>query len=96
MRSSFLTAALIALAGTVLAPSRADAQYYERRFEGRGGYGGPGPHYRGGGRSGLICVVAPQFRQYRRSCAAASNFVPGQYCECVDGPNHWPGRIAEE
>ena len=74
-------------------------QYYEDYNERYYDYGRPRyrrwsePPYEGPGPTGLICAVAPQYRSYRTHCPAAANFRPGEYCECQDGPNLWPGEI---
>jgi hypothetical protein len=74
------------LVGGIMLSSGAQAQYYDPY--GRD-YGPP----RARRTSGLVCAVNPEYRQYRRSCLAADTFYPGDYCECRDGRQLWPGVV---
>lgn len=70
---------------TAVLPSAAQAQYYypdDRGPRYRDDYRGPRDDgYR---RSrGLVCVVAPEYRRNRSSCAVGGyGKQPGDYCEC--------------
>lgn len=84
-RSSKSTLGICSIAlGLALAtmPSLAQAQYYNPQGGYRDDYGRPrGDGYRPS--RGLICVVAPEYRRSRSSCAVGGyGKQPGDYCEC--------------
>jgi hypothetical protein len=72
--------AIVSVGASMVVPTTAEAQYYYPPDR------GPGPRYGGDGyrrARSLVCVVDPEYRRNRSSCAVGGyGKAPGDYCEC--------------